>query len=85
MQMAIMQSEIIKLSKSKKKVRRRLKFSNDPRDDRTIIYVENFPNNLDHEGLTKVFEKAGKVLHVSIPKYGETKAVKGFAFIEFQV
>ena len=85
MQKAIMESEILKLSKSKKKVRRHLKFANDPKDDRTIIYVENFPNILDHEGLGKVFEKAGKVLHVSIPKYGETKAIKGFAFIEFQV
>jgi La-related protein 7 len=85
LQKAIINSKLLKLSKSKKKVRRIEKFDNDSKNYKKVIYVENFPVTLDHEGLAKIFEKAGKPIHVSIPKYGETKAVKGFAFIEFQV
>jgi len=34
-----------------------------------MIYVENFPNNLTHEKLASIFKRAGKIRHVSIPKF----------------
>ena len=48
-----------------------------------MIYVENFPENLSHEHLALIFSRAGKMKHVSIPKYKHSKQSKGFAFIEF--
>ena len=48
-----------------------------------MVYVENFPDYINHDQLASIFKKAGSVKHVSIPKYKATKAGKGFAFIEF--
>jgi RNA recognition motif-containing protein len=48
-----------------------------------MIYVENFPDTIDHEQLARIFKRAGKVRHISVPKYKESKKPKGFAFIEF--
>ena len=48
-----------------------------------MVYVENFPDYINHDQLASIFRKAGNIKHVSIPKYKATKAVKGFAFIEY--
>lgn len=44
---------------------------------------ENLPPELTHDHLKKVFSEFGQVVYVSIPKYRNTHAIKGFAFVEF--
>lgn len=44
---------------------------------------ENLPPEISHEELSKVFSQFGKVVYVSIPKYQNTRQIKGFAFVEF--
>lgn len=82
---AIESSEILKLNKDKTMVRRKVKFNEEINNDNKIIYVENFPENTSHEILANIFSKIGPISYISIPKYSETKAPKGFAFIEFKV
>ena len=78
---------MLKLSKDLTKVKRRIPFridaSSSGQQDKQMIYVENFPENLSHEHLALIFSRAGKIKHVSIPKYKHSKQSKGFAFIEF--
>ena len=37
----------------------------------------------EHDTLTNMFSKVGKVTYVSLPRY-EDRTLKGFAFIEFE-
>lgn len=48
-----------------------------------MVYVENFPEYINHEQLALIFRRAGNIKHVSIPKYKASKLGKGFAFIEY--
>jgi len=52
--------------------------------DNKTIYVENVPADITHDILYKLFTKYGKVLHISIPKFSDTKQSKGFVFIIFE-
>jgi len=86
---AISTSKILKLSKNKEKVRRKIPFQIEESakkdiDDSTI-YVENIPESIEHEDLAKLFSKSGNILHISMPKFSKTKKNKGFAFIQFSV
>jgi len=76
-----------KLKFFKNKILRREKFELNKLDQKEIdkksIYVENVPNDVTHDVLYKLFTRYGKVLHISIPKYSETKKSKGFVFIIF--
>ena len=86
---AIQGSPLLKLNKLNSKVRRRVKFDLDDKSfqlelDKKTIYVENLPDCTTHELIATVFSRAGNILHSSIPKY-DSKKIKGFAFIEFQV
>ena len=86
MQEAIRASNLLKLNKEQTKVRRKVAFNlYSNKNDKRVVYVENFPEKATHEILAKIFAKCGEVLHVSIPKYSETHTAKGFAFIEFKV
>lgn len=51
--------------------------------DDCMIYVEKFPDQINHEQLTSIFRRAGKIRHVSLPKFKNSKNHKGFAFIEY--
>lgn len=85
---AIGSSGLLKLNKDKTKVRRRVNFEPEKVKDeinKRTIYVEDFPSNATHETLAAIFGKVGHILHVSIPKFNESKQAKGFAFIEFEV
>ena len=50
---------------------------------KSTVYVENFPPQLTNMQLAMIFARAGKVMHVSIPKFKASKQSKGFAFIEY--
>lgn len=70
-------------------VRRKVpfKFENDEKVkdeiDNRMIYVENLPEDSTHEAIAEIFANAGKILHVSLPKFSESKQIKGFGFLEF--
>ena len=49
-----------------------------------MIYVEGYPEECTHEHLATILRRAGRIKHVSLPKYSESKLPKGFAFVEFQ-
>lgn len=51
--------------------------------DESMIYVERVPSNVNHENLCNIFKRAGKVRHISLPKYKNSGKHKGFAFIEY--
>ena len=86
---SIKNSEILKLNKPETMVKRRVpyKFDNEEevkRDiDKRTVYVENLPEDSTHESVAEIFQNAGKILHVSLPKFSDSKAIKGFGFIEF--
>ena len=88
---AIENSELLKLNTSRTKVKRKIPFSEDATKknqaeiDKRTIYVQNFPEDINHEMIAKIFSKCGKILHVSLPRYAESKTLKGFGFIEFSV
>jgi len=88
---AVISSELLKLNSGRTKLKRKIPFSEqlDRKDeeeiDKRTIYIENFPEDINHETIAKIFSKCGKVLHVSLPKYAESKAFKGFGFVEFSV
>ena len=86
---AIENSKILSLNKAKTKVKRKIPFDQSEIDEdlttEKTIYIENFPETVDHEGLAKVFSKVGTILHISIPRYPDSKAPKGFAFIQYSV
>ena len=43
------------------------------------------PENTTIEKLSKVFTNCGQIIHISLPKFVDSKKTKGFAFIEFEV
>lgn len=47
------------------------------------IYFENIPDNSSIDLIIQVFQKYGKILYVSLPKWPETGILKGFGFLEF--
>ena len=42
-------------------------------EDACTVYVENLPPSATIESVTNLFEKFGKVLYVSLPKYKITQ------------
>jgi len=76
---------MLKLSKDKMKLKRRVPFTLEAVDqkevDKCMTYCENFPEELNHDKLAQIFRRAGHIKHVSIPKFKNSKHTKGFAFI----
>lgn len=90
---AIKKSDILKLNKNGSLVKRRIPFdfkaitseTYKNKQNRRMVYVENLPSNISHDVLADIFNKNGRILHISLPRHKESKLVKGFAFIEFEV
>ena len=52
--------------------------------DECTLYVERIPSHLGSiDALETVFEKYGKVVYVSLPRYKRDGKAKGFAFVQF--
>lgn len=89
---AVKRSDVLKLNKNGTLVKRRIPFDwkilnsevYKNKVNRRMIYVENLPSFASHNILADIFSQYGRILHISLPRY-KTKAVKGFAFIEFEV
>ena len=68
---------MLKLSKDKTKLKRRVPFKLEIVDrkevDKRMIYVENFPEYINHEQLAIIFKRVGHIKNVSIPKYKTSK------------
>jgi len=86
---AVISSEVLKVNNSRTKIKRKIPFTEhldqkaEEEIDKRTVYIENFPEDINHEMIGKIFSKCGKVLHVSLPKYAESKTFKGFGFVEF--
>ena len=53
--------------------------------ERCTIYIENLPSFVTNDSLKKMFsDRHGSVDYVSLPRYKHNRAVKGFAFVEFE-
>lgn len=52
-------------------------------DERTV-YCELYPPTFAHDDLRALFSAAGRVAYVSMPRYHNSRAFKGFAFVEFE-
>ncbi|XP_014276753.1 la-related protein 7 [Halyomorpha halys] len=79
---ALKNSEIIAVTEDMKVKRTQpIKFKEN--EDEYIIYIEQIPSDADHEWLSNIFSRYGKIDYVSIPKFKNSNKRKGFAFIEF--
>ena len=88
---AVENSDLLFLNSGRTKAKRKIPFSNEVNKvdqieiDKRTVYIENFPEDINHEMIAKIFSKCGKILHVSLPRYAESRTIKGFGFIEFSV
>ncbi|CAH1408121.1 unnamed protein product [Nezara viridula] len=79
---ALKKSEIIAVTDDMKVTRTQpVKFKEN--EDDYIIYIEQVPFDADHDYLSNIFSRYGKIDYISIPKYKNSNKCKGFAFIEF--
>mmetsp|Transcript_15395 Transcript_15395/g.11200 ORF Transcript_15395/g.11200 Transcript_15395/m.11200 type:complete len:97 (+) Transcript_15395:384-674(+) len=79
---------MLKLSKSKLEVKRRVPFNAKRIDseevDAKTVYVERFPCQLTEEQIAIIFKKAGKLMNISRPHAEKSLHHQGFCFLEFQ-
>ena len=87
LQQAVTKSNMLKLSKCSKLVKRRIPFDIKKVDgdkmDGCTVYVENFPEQLTHQEIAKLFSRAGEIRNVRVPKFAGNCVSKGFCFVEF--
>lgn len=80
---ALRDSTMLKLSEDGTKVCRITPIKKKEDEDQCTVYVQNLPPDTDHDWLISLFSKYGPVEYVSIPRYKYNRAIKGFAFVEF--
>ncbi len=77
---------MLKLSKCKTKLKRRIPFNPQKLDFNLMndctIHVESFPKEMHAENMVKVFSRAGVIRHIKLPRLPDGQ-LKGFCFIEF--
>ncbi|XP_044270387.1 la-related protein 7-like [Tribolium madens] len=83
-QKAVQKSQLIELSEDRNSICRTKPVKEKNNVDECTIYVERLKSDATHEWLSSVFSEFGNVVYVSIPKYKNNNAIKGFAFIEFE-
>ncbi|XP_012554375.2 la-related protein 7 [Hydra vulgaris] len=76
-------SDSLQLNNDKTKLKRKLPLPVIENVDQKTVYVEQFPNDIDHDWLKEIFSKCGTVEYISLPRHKHNNKVKGFAFIEF--
>lgn len=73
MQQAVRKSNMLKLSKCGKLLKRRLPFDLKRVDlasmDKNTVYVENFPDSLLLQDIAKIFSRAGEIRNITLPKF----------------
>eukprot|EP00117_Sycon_ciliatum_P008649 scpid80011/ scgid11258/ La-related protein 7; La ribonucleoprotein domain family member 7 len=81
---AKMCSPLLEVSDNGRSVRRKEPLPPPPSDlDERTLYIEQLPDNVDHDMIRKCFALFGHVAHVSLPKFKTKSTLKGFAFVEF--
>lgn len=81
---ALSSSTMLKVSEDGTKVRRVTPVVERKNIDECSVYVQRLPTETDHEWLIDFFSKYGPVVYVSIPKYKDSRKIKGFAFVEYE-
>ncbi|XP_065656533.1 la-related protein 7-like [Hydra vulgaris] len=76
-------SDSLQLNSDNTKLKRKLPLPIIENVDQKTVYVEQFPNDIDHDWLKEIFSKCGTVEYISLPRHKHNNKVKGFAFIEF--
>ena len=83
---AVKSSQLLKLSKCKTKLKRRVPFDKTKIDlqgmNLATVYCENFPNEVTAEQMESLFKRCGTVRYVKLPRLPDGQ-LKGFCFIEF--
>ncbi|XP_059490666.1 la-related protein 7-like [Neocloeon triangulifer] len=80
---AIKLSKMLHITEDSKKVFRTTEIQPVDQIEEHVIYVENVPENKDHEWLRQIFSTYGQVFYVSLPVFRKSRQNKGFAFVEF--
>ena len=75
LQQAVGKSNMLKLSKCGKLVKRRIPFDlkriNRENLDACTVYVENFPESLVIQDIAKIFKRVGEIRNITLPKFGK--------------
>ena len=75
LQQAVKKSNMLKLSKCGKLLKRRIPFDikrvDTPQMDASTVYVENFPESLNLSDIAKIFSRAGEIRNITLPKFAE--------------
>lgn len=86
MQQAVQRSNMLKLSKCRTKLKRRIPFTKANVDvrsmDQCTIYVESFPKEVTSEHMVSIFKRAGTIRYIKLPRFPDEN-LKGFCFIEY--
>lgn len=48
------------------------------------VYIENFPDDINHDCIHNLFSRVGNVKYVSLPRFTESRVLKGFGFVEME-
>jgi len=72
LQQAVQRSNMLKLSKCRTKLKRRIPFNLADIDlkalDLATIYVESFPKEVTLDHMTEIFRRAGVIRYIKLPK-----------------
>lgn len=79
---ALRSSDVLALAPDGSSLRRKQVVDLKKNVDSLTVYVENLPDDVSHDWLTRIFSVYGTVTYISIPKFKDKRS-KGFAFIEF--
>ena len=71
-------------SDAKRQIRRKKPFVKKENEEACTIYVEDIPDYISQDQLSKAFSLFGDVSYVALPRYRHNRAIKGFAFVEFK-
>ncbi|XP_065052019.1 la-related protein 7-like [Rhopilema esculentum] len=81
---AIKNSPLLEMNEECTLVRRRTPLPKQEDAETRTVYVERLPHFVDRCWLRDVFSCCGHIEYISLPRYKNSKEIKGFAFIEYK-
>eukprot|EP00794_Sanderia_malayensis_P019612 gene19612-21543_t len=80
---AMKKSNLLQVNDDENKVRRKLPLPDQINTDAQTVYVERLPPYANQDWLREIFSCCGNIDYISLPRYKNTRDIKGFAFIEY--